>query len=164
MGGPKDEPLGASHFLKVMHGRKEGRVPRVDYARELDLQEAVRDLIRAGLIKSAHDCSEGGLAVALAECCISHPDSHIGAVVHLETGGRLDAVLFHEAQSRILLTAGPSKADDVLVALKERGVRGTQIGVVGGQRLAIQAGEAELVWSVDEMREKWARSIGELMA
>src|SRR4051812_40748104 len=89
LGARDDEPLGASHFLKVIHGRKEGRVPRVDYPRELDLQEAVRELIYAGLVKSAHDCSEGGLGVALAECCISHPDTRIGATVRIEAGGRL---------------------------------------------------------------------------
>ena len=59
------------HFLKVCHGRKEGLPPRLDIARELAVQNAVRELIRAGLVRSAHDCSEGGLAVALAECCFN---------------------------------------------------------------------------------------------
>ena len=64
-------PLGASHYLKIVHGRKEGLPPRLDFGRELAVHDAVRALIRCGLVKSAHDCSEGGLAVALAECCIS---------------------------------------------------------------------------------------------
>ena len=163
LGGPKDDPLGASHFLKVIHGRKEGRVPRVDYPRELDLQEAVRELIYAGLVKSAHDCSEGGLAVALAECCISHPETRLGATIRLEAGGRLDALLFHEAQSRIVLSTGATDAEAVLKALKERGVRGTQLGVVGGQQLSIIAGDSELTWSVEELRAPWFSSIGDAM-
>src|SRR5437764_3598499 len=60
--------LGASRFVKVCHGRKIGPVPKLDLKREIAVQNATRDLIRAGLVKSAHDCSEGGLPVALAEC------------------------------------------------------------------------------------------------
>src|SRR4051812_33300998 len=57
---PAGSELGASHYLRVVHGRKEGRVPALDFAREKAMQEAVRGLIRNGLVKSAHDCSEGG--------------------------------------------------------------------------------------------------------
>src|SRR5207237_4983314 len=74
--------LGASRFMKVCHGRKIGPVPRVDLEREIAVQNATRDLIRAGLVKSAHDCSEGGLAVALPECCFN-PDGFMGANVEL---------------------------------------------------------------------------------
>ena len=72
--------MGATHFLKVCHGRKEGLPPRLDIARELAVQNSVRELIRAGFIKSAHDCSEGGLAVALAECCFN-PAQRFGAEI-----------------------------------------------------------------------------------
>ncbi|HEX8313036.1 MAG TPA: phosphoribosylformylglycinamidine synthase subunit PurL, partial [Chthoniobacteraceae bacterium] len=74
-----DQGLGATHFLKVLHGRKEGRVPRCDYAHEIAAQEALRALIKSRLVQSAHDCSEGGLAVALAESCLSSPTEQIGA-------------------------------------------------------------------------------------
>jgi phosphoribosylformylglycinamidine synthase len=163
LGAPEDEPLGASHFLKVIHGRKQGRVPRVDYPRELDLQDAVRELICAGLEKSALVSCDGGLAVALAECCISHPDTQIGATVQLTAGGRLDALLFHEAQSRIVLSTSAANAEAVLKGLKEHGVPGTRLGVVGGERLAIRAGETELAWSVEELRAPWFSSIGNVM-
>ena len=69
--GEIGDEMGATHFLKVCHGRKEGLPPRLDIARELAAQNSVRELIRAGLVRSAHDCSEGGLAVALAECCFN---------------------------------------------------------------------------------------------
>ena len=69
--GEIGDEMGATHFLKVCHGRKEGLPPRLDIARELAVQNSVRELIRAGLVRSAHDCSEGGLAVALAESCFN---------------------------------------------------------------------------------------------
>ena len=76
--GEVGDELGASRFLKVCHGRKAGLPPRLDIAREMAVQNAVRELIRADLVKSAHDCSEGGLAVALAESCFN-PDGLLGA-------------------------------------------------------------------------------------
>src|SRR6202795_1052756 len=84
--GEIGDEMGASHFLKVCHGRKEGLPPRLDIARELAVQNSVRELIRAGLVKSAHDCSEGGLAVALAESCLN-PTGLYGADIDLAGGG-----------------------------------------------------------------------------
>src|SRR6266496_1682309 len=74
--------LGGSRFLKVCHGKKIGPPPHVDLAHEIKIQNAVRDLIGAGLVRSAHDCSEGGLAVALAESCFN-PTGLYGADVDL---------------------------------------------------------------------------------
>src|SRR5437899_109607 len=70
--------LGASRFLKICFGKKIGPVPKLEIELELAVQNAVRDLIRLGLVRSAHDCSEGGLTVALAECCFN-PDDLLGA-------------------------------------------------------------------------------------
>ena len=75
--------LGGSRYLKVCHGLKIGPPPQVDLAHEIKVQNTVRDLIRAGLVKSAHDCSEGGLAVALAECCFN-PEQLFGAEISIE--------------------------------------------------------------------------------
>ncbi|PYJ74156.1 MAG: phosphoribosylformylglycinamidine synthase subunit PurL, partial [Verrucomicrobia bacterium] len=69
--GKIGEGLGGSQFLKVCHGRKQGPPPRVDLELEIRVQHAVRDLIREGLVKNAHDCSEGGLGITLAECCFN---------------------------------------------------------------------------------------------
>src|SRR5213594_4697724 len=109
--------LGGSSYLKVCHGLKVGPPPHIDLAHEIKVQNAVRDLIRAGLVKSAHDCSEGGLAVALAESCFN-PTGLCGADVDL--GGVEAAVpaasseylagdtpataLFNESQSRIVIS------------------------------------------------------------
>src|SRR5881296_4462962 len=79
----ENQLLGGSRYLKVCHGLKIGPPPHVDLAHEIKVQNAVRDLIREGLVKSAHDCSEGGLAVALAECCF-HPGKLFGAQIDLK--------------------------------------------------------------------------------
>src|SRR5205085_5342424 len=106
--------LGASRFLKVCFGKKIRPVPKLDIKLEIAVQNGVRNLIRLGLVRSAHDCSEGGLAVALAECCFN-PDGLLGAEIHLEdcAGSRAGSaddtpastnaatVLFNEGQSRV---------------------------------------------------------------
>src|SRR5207249_9480898 len=93
--------LGGSRYVKVRHGLKIGPPPHIDLAHEIKIQSAVRDLIREGLVKSAHDCSEGGLAVALAECCFN-PERLFGADIALNAGDTpAAAVLFNECQSRI---------------------------------------------------------------
>jgi phosphoribosylformylglycinamidine synthase len=81
--GETGHEMGATHFLKVCHGRKEGLPPRLDIPHELLVQNSVRALIQAGFVQSAHDCSEGGLAVALAECCFN-PAGRLGAEVSFE--------------------------------------------------------------------------------
>ena len=102
--------MGGTHFLKVCHGRKEGLPPRLNVERELAVQKSVRELIRAGLVKSAHDCSEGGLAVALAECCFN-PAGRFGAEIRFDDALlRIDQVLFNESQSRIVISVAESNA------------------------------------------------------
>src|SRR5207248_4831194 len=83
LAGQAGNELGGSQFLKVCHGRKQGPPPRVDLEIDIKVQNAVRELIREGLVTSAHDCSEGGLAVALAECCFN-PSGLLGADVDLD--------------------------------------------------------------------------------
>ena len=114
VGDCRDE-LGGSEYLFVEHGLEEGRPPHLDLERELNVQKFVLAGIRNGLIKSAHDCSDGGLAVAIAECCIA---GNMGAgiefpdTVEAADGTRLDAILFGESASRIVISvdAGESSA------------------------------------------------------
>src|SRR5207244_2489927 len=89
-----DDPgynLGGSRYLKVCHGLKIGPAPLLDLAHEIKIQNAVRDLIREGLVKSAHDCSDGGLAVAIAECCFD-PKQRFGAEIDLTRNDGFPAV------------------------------------------------------------------------
>src|SRR5438874_8176187 len=107
--GKIGDELGGSRFLKVCHGKKIGPPPYVDLAHEIEIQNAVHNLIRAGLVRSAHDCSEGGLAVALAESCFN-PTGLYGAAVDLGgaeaaasseylAGDTPATALFNESQS-----------------------------------------------------------------
>jgi phosphoribosylformylglycinamidine synthase len=157
-----DQGLGASHFLKVIHGQKAGRVPTLDFAREKAVQEAVRALIRSRLIKSAHDGSEGGLAVALAESCIANREKPIGAKVDLGQG-RADVLLFGEAQSRIVITTTATNAAPVTALLEWRGVPFRRLGAVGGDTLSITAGGETFSWSATDLRAAWGESIAAVM-
>ena len=161
--GELGDELGASHYLKVVHGRKEGRVPRMDFGRELAVQEAVRALISSRLVRSAHDCSEGGLAVALAESCQSG-GSLLGAQVDLgQTGLRLDQALFNESQSRIVVSVTAQNASAVQALLEWRGVPARRIGTVGGEQLVIRCNGAETAWSLPELHGAWYDSIAKVM-
>ena len=152
--------LGASHYLKVAHGLKIGRPPRLDFERELAVQNALREVIRTGLVRSAHDCSEGGLGVALAEACFS-PAGLLGAKIDLSAAKerRLDEILFNESQSRIVLSTVPENADAVLQLAHERGVPAYRLGRVGGDSLDIATAGESLRWPVREIYNDWHDAI-----
>jgi phosphoribosylformylglycinamidine synthase II len=163
--GDLGDELGGSQYLAVVHGRKEGLPPRLDFQRELAAQDAVRALIRMGLVKSAHDCSEGGLAVALAESCISRKKPLGAQVSQPDAGGlRFDQLLFNETQSRIVISVAGPNASAALALLEWRGVPARRLGTVGGAELTIQAGEARVSWSAADLRKVWSESIGDCMA
>jgi phosphoribosylformylglycinamidine (FGAM) synthase-like enzyme len=114
--------------LQVCYGKKIGPPPKIELAHEIKVQDAVRDLIRAGLVKSAHDCSEGGLAVALAECCFN-PKKLFGADVDISdtriTGDELEQAtehLFNESQSRIIISVEKANVDKAFESLESRSV------------------------------------------
>jgi phosphoribosylformylglycinamidine synthase II len=161
--GDLGDELGASHFLMVVHGRKAGRVPAMDFSREKKVQAAVLALIRSGLVKGAHDCSEGGLAVALAESCLANREEPIGATVTLGTG-RPEVLLFNETQSRIVITTKATNAGAALALLEWRGISARRLGNVCGEALKISAGGQEFEWTVAELQQAWAGSIPAVMA
>ncbi|AVQ72743.1 phosphoribosylformylglycinamidine synthase II [Microcystis sp. MC19] len=103
--------IGASEYLAVIHGLVTGKPPVIDFELERKVQAACRRGIRAGWVKSAHDCAEGGLATALAECCIS---GQLGAEIDLswQHQGRFDAVLFGELASCIIVSVSPENRQD----------------------------------------------------
>ena len=163
LAGDHGDELGASHFLKVIHGKKAGPVPRMDYTREIALHDAVRALIKSRLVRSAHDCSEGGLAVALAESCMSGKKL-LGAAVELSGAGkRADQVLFNESQSRIVLSVSATDAATVLMLLELRGVPARRIGTVGGESLSITAAGDTLTWPVADLYDAWYHAIARAM-
>src|SRR5256714_1322281 len=148
--------LGGSRFLKVCHGRKAGLPPRLDIARELAVQNAVRGLIRNGLVRSAHDCSEGGLAVALAESCFN-PDGLLGAKTEIKDGADTAAatVLFNESQSRIVISCTANNAEKVFNLLQTKSIPHQKLGEVGGDTLSIN----EFSWPIAEIHDDWFNAI-----
>ncbi len=135
------DDLGGTEYLQVHHAREQGSPPALLLETEKALQVCVLQLIREGLVQSAHDCSDGGLAVALAECSLSHPTTPLGAVVEL-TPNRLrrDSLLFGESQSRVVLSVTPAQTERVLTLAQDAGVPAATIGRVGGSRLVIEVG------------------------
>ena len=160
--GNADSGLGGSHFVKVRHGKKAGCVPTIDFKKEIAIHDALRELIKSGLVKSAHDCSEGGLAVTLAESCLSNREEPIGANVTLPAG-RADVTLFGEAQSRIVITTTEANASAALSLLKKRGIIAQPLGTVGGSELKIAIGADALTWPLGELRDSWYGSIARAM-
>ena len=163
--------LGGSAYLQRVHGKKTGTPPRIDLEQEKKLHEALRGLIRAGLVKSAHDCSEGGFAVALAECCISQQIARetprlIGARVDVSAfqSPRLDALLFGEAQGRVLISVARENVQKVLDQAKQAGITATQIGEVEEQGLSIRTGQGALQWELTELHDGWWNSIARAMS
>jgi phosphoribosylformylglycinamidine synthase subunit PurL len=151
--------LGGSRYLKVCHGLKRGAPPPVDLAYEIKIQNAVRALIREGVVKSAHDCSEGGLAVALAECCFN-PEKSFGAEIDLNAGDTPAAtVLFNESQSRIVISVEPENLQKTMSMLQEGQIPFQQLGRVGGDQLRIRVGNEEFSWSVGDLYDDWWNAI-----
>ena len=149
--------LGGSEYLKRIHKIKKGAPPKMDLANAKRIHAAVLNFIHQGWVKSAHDCSEGGLAVALAECCISNP-ANAGSAAML--GAKIAApvsaaALFGETQSRIVLSATPAHAAKILAS----GLPIARLGVVGGDTLAI----GRLTWPVAQLRTAWWSAIGKVM-
>jgi phosphoribosylformylglycinamidine synthase len=151
--------LGGSRYLKVCHGLKLGPLPHVDLAFEIKIQNTVRDLIREGLVKSAHDCSEGGLAVGLAECCFN-PERLFGAEIELETGDMSVATaFFNESQSRIVISIAPENLQNTMSMLQERQIPFQQLGRVGGNQLRSRLGSEEFSWPVGDLYDDWWNAI-----
>ncbi|MCL0052033.1 phosphoribosylformylglycinamidine synthase subunit PurL [Peptococcaceae bacterium] len=162
------EELGGSEYLKVVHGIKAlGMPPKLNLDLEKKVQESVLYLIRNGFVKSAHDLSEGGLTVALAESCIS---GNIGADVFLEKTilkeMRLDAFLFGETQSRIIISVDRENLSKVKDYLSDSAVPYAVLGNVSGVNLKICADCLDtpiIDVAVDELKCSWQEAIECLM-
>jgi len=150
--------LGGSECLKLFAGKLAGRPPKLNARAELALQRTLRRMIQAGLLSSAHDCSEGGLAVTLAESCIGQGQ---GARVKLE----LDRVaphafLFGEDASRAVISFPASSAPQVLEVCREMDVPFALIGDVGGGDLVV---EGILSQSVSALAKAWRSGVPALI-
>ena len=162
--GTSANELGGSEYLKTIHGLVRGRPPALDLGREAALQRLIVDAIAQGLIRSAHDCAEGGLAITIAECCF---DSGLGALadlpaVDVDAADFCDiSTLFNESASRVVASADPQAAERLVQLGEKRSVPARVIGRVGGDRIRIGIdGRGVIDEPVVGAERIWADTIG----
>lgn len=169
--GETREDLGGTEYLKVVHYREQGSPPWLNLEAEKALHDCVLRVIREGLVRSVHDCSEGGLAVTLAECCFlpqEPPGQPLGATIYLHARGlRMDALLFGESPSRAVVSVSPSRVQHVKTVAREYGVPVEDVGVVGEERLIVRV-DGHAVDSINvpvaALFERWSQSLERKLA
>jgi len=139
--GENKPDLSGSEYLYLIHKQKKGN-PQIDIEEEKAVQEACLEAIKSKIINSAHDCSEGGLAITLAESCISKAERMLGAVIKLdglkERDIRLDEVLFAETPSRIVVSISKDKLSVLEQIAEKYSISYQVLGNVSGKRLTIE--------------------------
>ncbi|HUR79276.1 MAG TPA: phosphoribosylformylglycinamidine synthase subunit PurL [Thermoanaerobaculia bacterium] len=168
--------LGGSEYLKVVHGLVKGQPPQLDLQRERALISLLTRAASEGLLRSAHDCSDGGVAVTLAECAFDTggigltvdlpPDSVLKGTGAAKRAGKtaaalaVNAVLFGESASRVVISVRPKDRADVLAMAAELGVPALLIGRTGGSRLTMRvAGETAIDCTLAEAEQVWSSAI-----
>jgi phosphoribosylformylglycinamidine synthase len=157
--GKSYEELGGSEYLATIHGIEEGIPPDINMDMEIAVQDTCLEAIQNGLIKSAHDCSEGGIAVALAESCFSGPKFNRGVKISIkEEKIRGDCLLFGESQSRIIVSLDKDKLDDLKKIAKKNNSPFSVIGEVGTDRLVI---EGLIDCDIESLKQEWRGALEE---
>jgi phosphoribosylformylglycinamidine synthase len=150
--------IGGSEYLSVIHGVVSGDAPPIELEYEKRVQAACLEAIDRRLVKSAHDCSEGGLAVAIAECCMP---KRLGAWLRLPAAlPRIDFYLFGEDQSRIVLSCSPRNSSEVTEIARSHSIDAIVLGSVGGKALRV---EGRLDATVDELASAYYETISTTM-
>jgi phosphoribosylformylglycinamidine synthase len=156
--------LGGSEYLACIHGLIRGEAPSLDLDAEKRLQRLLVDAAAEGLLLSAHDCSEGGLAVTLAECCFDTGGMGVAAALPVvrspkSEAGR-EATLFSESASRVVISTSPEDLEALMTKAAAAGVPAAIIGKTGGSRIAIDVDEERAIdVSVEETETIWATAI-----
>ena len=155
------EELGGSEYLKVLFDKTEGKAPVLDRKNEKQVQEFCLELIQKGLIQSAHDCSEGGLAIAVAESCFSAPEETLGAKLELESNLREDTLLFGESQSRIVISFPEELTDQIKNLALSYNVDFSLIGITGGSKFTVSInGQEYIKQEIESIKNIWKTSLG----
>ena len=157
--------LDGSEYLATEHDLVAGGAPPIDLALESRVQACVLEAIAAGLVRSAHDCSDGGLAVTLAEAAIAGP---VGATLDVgalaTTDMRLDELLFGEGASRIVLEVNADRIDDLAYIAARHDAPLTQLGRTGGDDLVLAREDEPLLRvPVTELATAWTTALPRLM-
>jgi phosphoribosylformylglycinamidine synthase subunit PurL len=150
--------LGGSEFLNSIHGVVKGEPPRIDLAKERALIDVLVSASGAGLLRSAHDCSDGGIAITLAESAFDA--AGIGCEVDLNDVGTAEATLFSESASRAVVTAAREHVERVLELAQKHAVPARVIGRTGGTRLRITVGgETAIDCDIRDAEQRWANAL-----
>ncbi len=153
--GPAAVSLGGSEYLWSMHRRLAGALTPLDLTLEGRVQRACRAAIEAGLLVSAHDCAEGGMAIALAEACITGPWS-LGCSVDVADAGRSDLSLFGEGPSRIVVSVSREREREFEALMEEAAIPWAWIGTVEPERFALRVGGEPVVnLSLTQIGHAW---------
>jgi len=159
-GASDDLHFGGTQYVKVILKSMWGLPPTLDMDYEKRVHQAIREIVGAGLAESAHDLSDGGLGVALAEA--SFGPNGIGANIEVLSGARIEFLLFHEGPSRILLST--SEAENVLAIAQRNGVEAARIGVTMKERLRIDCDSKTLLdCDLTELRQPWETSLEQML-
>ncbi|HYX26462.1 MAG TPA: phosphoribosylformylglycinamidine synthase subunit PurL, partial [Thermoanaerobaculia bacterium] len=152
--GEDRSEFGGAAYLRLLYDLEQGRPPEVDLDAELCLARLLRGLIARGLIHTAHDLSEGGFLISLAEACFGRRT--MGARVEVPLAG---ADLFSETQGRALVACAPAALDRLLKAAEEAGVPAREIGETGGDELVVKSGGEVLSAPVGRLHEIWSTAL-----
>lgn len=149
---PTVSDLAGSEYLQTVHGMVAGR-PEIDLTLEKGVQDHCRFSIDQRILRSAHDCSDGGLAVALAECCIQ---GAVGFRGEFEALGRWDTILFGEKQSRIIVTIDQERFESFLALARANGVPAMRLGYTDGDRFRIGS---LIDLPISQLTESWRNGL-----
>ena len=162
--GPDAVSLGGSEYLWTLHRRLAGRLAPLDLEAERRVQAAVRAAVAAGLATAAHDCSEGGVAVALAEACLTGL-APVGCEAALPAAARPDLALFGEGPSRVVVSVEPARGREFEALMAESAIPWRWVGVTGGERLVLRAGARVVVDLVlEQLESAWRNGFERHMA
>lgn len=160
--GENKEDVRGTEYLKVIWGREKGLPPQIDLQAERLVQEVCLKAVDNRWLRSAHDLSEGGLAVCLAECAF-RGEKKMGCTIHLEDPMREDSILFSESQSRIIVTAKPEDKKNIIQLAQEQKVPLTEIGTTGGNKIVILHQNRKIIdISVEEAYKTWKEAIPDI--
>jgi phosphoribosylformylglycinamidine synthase len=156
LGSARGTALGGSEYLFQIFGRCEGNPPPLVWAEELAVQDFCRTAVERGLVRSAHDCSEGGIAVCLAECGFAGEGMLLGADVNLPPSGSVAETLFGEAASRVVVSVSPSLCSEFERLAGKNHAPVTRIGRVQKSALCITIdGKEALNAAMDSLYRLW---------
>lgn len=166
LGGLPDE-MGGSQYLKIIHGLKTGRAPEVDLETEKHQNAFLLSAIASGRVAAAHDLSEGGLMIALAEMLLEKTQLGMDLNLTVGAGKRLDTALYGESHGRILVSVNRGYEKTLLEEARAAGIQARLLGEVtneGRLRLKVEDRGVDVTWSVSELAQTWDQSIEKRMA